>query len=263
MLGSPMTASPKIQILERAMGVLGMFGPRTPTLSMSEIAERLGMYPSTAHRLLHTLEDGGFLMRDKDSSRYALGPRLLELATQAMTDMDVRRIAEPHLRELLHEFGEAVSLGYYDNGDVVYLESLPGLHSINIATRVGARHPAHCVASGRAMLAHMPDEAERLAAGGLSSCGARSVTADDFKRDLATIRRRGYALDNATFMEGVRATASVILDHENRPISAVTVVAPSSRFPQSLMTRAGKRVQETAEAISAELRHGDTARRSV
>jgi DNA-binding IclR family transcriptional regulator len=258
-----MAPSPRIQLLERAMAVLGLFSAQRPSLSLTEIAEELEMYPSSTHRLLGTLEGGGFLMRQRESGRYQLGPRLLELAGQAMSDLDVRRLAEPHLRSLLHEFRESVSLGYYDGGDVVYLEALPGLHSINITTRIGARHPAACVASGRAMLAFLPDEAERLTAADLARCaeaGARHpFSLETLRRDLTAIRRRGYALDDATFLEGTRAAASPVLGHDDRPIAAVTIVAPSARLPQRRLAQVGRRVRETALAISDEIRHGQSS----
>jgi DNA-binding IclR family transcriptional regulator len=254
-----MAASPRIQLLERAMTVLGLFSAQRPSLSLTEIAEALEMYPSSAHRLLGTLEGGGFLMRSRESGRYRLGPRLLELAGQAMSDLDVRRIAEPHLRGLLHEFRESVSLGYYDDGDVVYLEALPGLHSINITTRIGARHPAACVASGRAMLAFLPDDAARLTVEDLRRCAGRPFTLASLRTELATVRRRGYALDDATFLEGTRAAASPVLGHDDRPIAAVTIVAPSARLPQRRLAQVGRRVRETARAISDEIRHGHSS----
>lgn len=238
------------------MTVLGLFGPTTRSLSLTEIADQLGMYQSSAHRLLLTLEGGGFLARSEESGRYRLGPRLVELADLAIPGFDVREIAKPHMQELVSEFRESVSLGYYDDGSVIYTEMVGGTQSLNISARIGARHPAPCVASGRSILAHMPEEVERLIAAGLTACGPGLKTdPDTFRREVETIRRRGYALDDATFMEGVRAVSSAVLDHENRPVAALTIVAFSARFPKTLMREAGKRTLEVAQAISAELRH--------
>lgn len=238
------------------MTVLGLFGPTTRSLSLTEIADQLGMYQSSTHRLLLTLEGGGFLARSKESGRYRLGPRIVELADQAIPGFDVRDLARPHMRDLVHEFRESVALGYYDDGSVVYIEMIGGTQSLNISARIGARHPAPCVASGRAILAHLPDEVERLIAAGLPPCGpGLSLDAAKFRREIQAVQRRGYSIDDSTFMEGVRAVSSAIMDHDDRPVAALTVVAFSARFPKSLMREAGKRTLEVAEAISAELRH--------
>jgi DNA-binding IclR family transcriptional regulator len=251
-----MAASPRIQVLERAMTVLGLFTPERPALSLVEVAKALDLYPSTAHRLLNTLEDGGMLRREDASGLYRLGVRLLELSDHVMADFDVRNIAARHLRGLVHEFGEAVSLSCFDHGYVVYLDSVLGTHAFSLVNRVGARQPAHRVASGRAMLAHLPEEAERMIDTGLEPGSPVTPMADPgrLRRELAAVAKRGYALDRGTAVEGFNAVAAAILDFSGTPVAAIAVLAPSGRIPPRSLHAIGRRVSEIATAIGDELR---------
>jgi IclR family transcriptional regulator, KDG regulon repressor len=251
-----MATSPRIQVLERAMSVLGLFTPERPALSLVEVAKALDLYPSTAHRLLNTLEDGGLLRREESSGLYRLGLRLLELSDHVMADFDVRNVAAPHLRALVHEFGEAVSLSCFDDGHVVYLDSLLGTHSFSLVNRIGARQPAYRVASGRAMLAHLPEETERLIESGLDPGSPATPMAQPtrLRGELAGIVKRGYAIDKGTAVEGFNAVAAAILDFSGTPVAAITVLAPSGRLPEKAMRTVGARVSEIAISISDELR---------
>ena len=251
-----MSSSPRIQVLERAMSVLGLFTPERPALSLVEVAKALDLYPSTAHRLLNTLEDGGLLRREEASGLYRLGLRLLELSDHVMADFDVRNIAAPYLRGLVHEFGEAVSLSCLDDGYVVYLDSLLGTHAFSLVNRIGARQPAHRVASGRAILAHLPDETERLIAGGLERGSPVTPMAQPsrLRGELAEVISRGYAVDRGTAVEGFSAIAAPVLDFSGVPVAAITVLAPLGRLPERRMRSVGVRVSEVAGAISDELR---------
>jgi DNA-binding IclR family transcriptional regulator len=251
-----MSASPRIQVLERAMTVLGLFTSQRPALSLVEVAKALDLYPSTAHRLLNTLEDGGMLRREESSGLYRLGVRLLELSDHVMADFDVRNIAAPHLRGLVHEFGEAVSLSCFDDGHVVYLDSVLGTHAFSLVNRIGARQPAHRVASGRAMLAHLPEEAERMIDSGLEPGAPVTPMADPvrLRSELAAVAKRGYAIDKGTAVEGFNAVAAAILDFSATPVAAIAVLAPSGRLPDRSMRVVGQRVSEIATAIGDEMR---------
>jgi IclR family KDG regulon transcriptional repressor len=238
------------------MSVLGLFTPERPALSLVEVAKALDLYPSTAHRLLNTLEDGGLLRREESSGLYRLGLRLLQLSDHVMADFDVRNIAGPHLRALVHEFGEAVSLSCLDDGHVVYLDSVLGTHSFSLVNRVGARQPAYRVASGRAMLAHLPEETERLIKSGLDPGSPATPMARParLRSELAGIFKRGYAIDKGTAVEGFNAVAAAILDFSAAPVAAITVLAPSGRLPDKAMRTVGARVSEIAGSVSDELR---------
>ncbi|OGO66615.1 MAG: hypothetical protein A2030_11965 [Chloroflexi bacterium RBG_19FT_COMBO_50_10] len=87
--------SESVRAVERALGVLLCFTPETPELTMTQIAEQVGIHKSTTHRLLATLEKQRFVQRDPDTGIYRLGIRLLQMAYLTLEHIDLRRLAAP------------------------------------------------------------------------------------------------------------------------------------------------------------------------
>src|SRR6266536_2591721 len=81
--------APMIQSVDRAIRILGVLqGARR--LSLSEIAARLGLPPSTTHGILKTLQAHGMVVQDRDSNRYQLGPAVLKLGNVYLDTLELR-----------------------------------------------------------------------------------------------------------------------------------------------------------------------------
>ncbi|MEA2639840.1 MAG: IclR family transcriptional regulator, regulon repressor [Chloroflexota bacterium] len=242
----------RTQAVQRALQVLDLFSLASPELSLQEISAQLGMAPSTTHRLLKTLEESGWLARVAGTELYRLGPRLLTLGGQMLMQYPVREVAAPHLRRLAHELGQTVGLARYDDGAVVYLDCVEGPGAINLTLRIGGRAPAHCVASGRALLAHMESgELLRIAARGLAPCIPDGrVDEEALILDLQRIRERGYAVDDGDWRPGVRAAAAAVLDSTRRPIVAVTAIGFAGDLTMERVDEIGRIVQGVAAQIA-------------
>lgn len=242
----------RTQAVQRALQVLDLFSLATPELSLQEISSRLGMAPSTTHRLLKTLEESSWLSRIDGTDLYRLGPKVLTLGGQMLVQYPVREVAAPYLRRLAHELHQTVGLATYDNGSSVYLDCVEGPNAINITLRVGGRAPAHCVASGRVLLAHLePGEFERLAAAGLAPCmpGA-SINLRGLRRELQLIRDRGYAVDDGDWRPGIRAAAAPVLDGTRRPLVAITTVGFAGDLSMDRVDELGGILRDVAREIS-------------
>src|SRR5512136_2364111 len=114
--------SESIRAVERALDVLLCFSRQTPELSMTQIAEQIGIHKSTVHRLLGTLEKKRFVERDPVTGVYHLGIRLLQMAYLTLEQNDLRRIAAPFLRRLLEQQRETIHLSVLDDTDVVFVD---------------------------------------------------------------------------------------------------------------------------------------------
>src|SRR5512145_2022171 len=133
-----------VRAVERALDILQCFGKDKHTLSLTQIAEQVGMHKSTIHRLLATLESKRFITRDKTTGMYQLGFRFIELASVMLKDLDVQRWAQPYLQHLSMESGETVDLAVLDGSDVIYLQVVESAQRVKIAAAVGERLPVHC-----------------------------------------------------------------------------------------------------------------------
>ncbi len=221
-------------------------------LSLTELSRTLGMHRTTLLRVLTTLQSRGYVSRDRVTDRFHLGMRVLSLASTALRGLDLRQIARPTLARLCAETQELVLLTVLDHGAVVTVECLEGSQTIALRTELGARRPAYCTASGKALLAHMEDaEREAILAAGMPSVTPRTITSADLMREhLAEIRARGYAWDDEERLEGVRCVASVVFDIEGNARGAVSIAAPSLRTSWGRMGQLGVAVCEAAREIS-------------
>jgi DNA-binding IclR family transcriptional regulator len=123
------------------------------SLTATELAEKLGLTKSTAHRLASALVDRGFLANTPRSG-YRLGPRMLALGHRASEQADIIQLARPHLESLGALTEDTVHLGVLDadRASALYLDKIPGRRRINISSRVGERHPLTCTGLGKALI---------------------------------------------------------------------------------------------------------------
>ena len=169
-------------------------------MGVSEIGRALDLSRSTAHRYVATLAALGYLQQDRESKRYRLGPRVLDLGFSAINSMDVREISAPHLQQLSDETGHTVNMAILDGGDIVYIErcraSRPGQREIDLNLHIGARLPAYCTAMGKAMLAFLPDD--RLAADPRRPRAHRARAEHDHRRGRVPGRARAASARRAS-----------------------------------------------------------------
>jgi IclR family transcriptional regulator, KDG regulon repressor len=244
-----------VRAVDRALDVLLCFTTGETALSLSEIAQRVAIHKSTVHRLLATLEARRFLQRDRATGRYRLGFQLVELASLVLLDMDLVRWAGPHTQRLAVACGETVDLATLDGDQVVYLQVIESPQRLKIAAAVGQRLPACCTASGKALLAYLPEPqvAGILAAGLPRHTESTLASAADLRRDLAATRLRGFAISEQEFEPEINAVAAPILDGSAYPIGAIAIVGPSFRMPPERMHSLGREIVAATAAITREV----------
>jgi IclR family acetate operon transcriptional repressor len=149
-----------------------------------------------------------------------------------------------------------VSVGALDDGQVLYVAIAHGQREFGIQSSPYARHPAHCTALGKALLAHLP-EAEVdaiIAARPLVALTPRTLTDPAaLAAALATVRAQGYAVDDEERTPGVICIAAPIRDHGGAVAAAVSVAGPAARLRQAGIERLAEIVREAAAAMSERL----------
>lgn len=245
----------RTQAVRRAVQILKLFSLAEPALSLQDISDRLDVPPPTAHRVIQTLEEEDLLSRIEGTDSYRLGPLLPMLATRAMAHYPIRRIAGPYLRRLAYDYEHTMVLMRYEDGQVVYLDSVEGTRPLILMLRPGSRIPAHCVAPGRASLALLDQrEIDRYLSRDLEPCTARSIVDPKaLLRELAAIRKRGYAVDDGDWVEGMRACSAAIINADGYPIATMTALAFASDLSLPRANEIGRALHDAALRVSAEL----------
>jgi DNA-binding IclR family transcriptional regulator len=241
-----------IQSVDRAIRVLtALQGARRMTLT--ELAARLELPPSTVHGLVKTLVGHGMVVQEHGSSRYQLGPAVLRLGNVYLDTLELRSKAIPWAEDLARRTGLAVRSGVLLLDDVVIIHHEPRPDGSRQMPEVGIVIPAHASSLGKAMLAFMPAEEARLVAGGplRSMTGETLTSGRELADQLATARVGGTAVEVDEAVLGECGLAAPLFDSSRTVAGAIGVVVPSGSWPVDDMTRDA--VREAARAISREL----------
>ncbi|MCG8531906.1 MAG: IclR family transcriptional regulator, partial [Desulfovibrionales bacterium] len=220
----------KISTLEKGLEVIELLA-REKTLSVTEVAQRLGQNRSASHRFLATLHELGYVLKD-ERSRYRLSLKFFEIANR-IDDIDqVRNIVRPFMRELSASHGETVNLGRLEGPDVVTIDTIPGTQVIKFDSRIGERSPAHTLGMGKSILAfRAPDELDLYIdqANFIKFTEKTITTKAQFRKELKQVRAQGYAMDDEEWTVGLRCVAIPVFN-QAIPSYAISVSGPAGRM---------------------------------
>lgn len=241
-----------VQSLQRAFFLLEILS-RTPSgLTLGELSLRTGLHKSTVHRLLGTLIALGYVRK---RGVYMLTSRLFELGARVVECADVTETVKPLLRGLSVRIGETVNLVIRDGTEslCVYTSESP-LNELRMVCRVGKRRPLYSTAAGKAILAPLPDEEiqELWESSEIVGYTPRTITRlEDFLKDLARTRARGYAVDDEENEAGVRCVAAGLTDRCGVTGASYSVSGPVSRMTPERIRFLGQELLELKEKMKS------------
>lgn len=215
-----------LRTLERGLAVLELLGTADSGCPVSEVAQRLQLPMGTTHRLLQTLLHVGYVEQDPRTRRYQLGLKILELRGATVGAMRMAAEARPLLRDLMQRTGLRAHLAVYRGGSVVYIDRVDNPTSLTQYVPLGKRAAAHATGLGKAILAHSTEEEVAALLARQALTGHTSMTITDagvLRRELATIRQRGFAFDRGESHEHTRCVAAPIFDYTGRVVAAASV----------------------------------------
>jgi IclR family transcriptional regulator, KDG regulon repressor len=244
-----------VRAVERALQILSCFDDQHQERGISEIAQAVDLHKATAHRIVTTLVNYGYLERAGDGQKYRLGLVLPELGFKVIRRMDLRREALPHMLQLVEQWDETCDLSVFDQGQVFYVEVVKGNRALSIAAAVGQRLPAYCTASGKLFLAYLPNDAlESYLSRPLISYTENTITSkEELLKRLKTIRSQGYAVDKEEMEEGVYAIAAPICNDQGKMVAAMSVPSPVSRLDDEREVEIIESLKQAALNISRRL----------
>jgi DNA-binding IclR family transcriptional regulator len=257
-VADPSASSLYVQSVEKAMKVLTAFDGSKRQLSLSEISSLTGFDMSATQRFTYTLAALGYLLKDPDSRKYELSPRLLDFTYHYLTSNELVSRATPYLQQLGSETEEATNLTVLDDTDIVFVLRIVSRNVFNAHVITGSRLPAYCTAPGLAILATLADGEidDILARTNLVPFTPSTVYQPRKIKDrIAQIRRQGYAHTEDEYFVSDISTAAAITNAHGRGIGAVNIAVARSRWQADRdEKRYADLVISTASAISARRR---------
>ncbi len=247
----------KLSSLDKSLQVIESLSKHPQGLSLSELTQMLNYPKSTIHHMLSTFLPYDYVSQDSETKKYRLGFKFLSISKILLDNMDIRKIAHKHLRELHQKCKEAVHLYILRDGYLVCLDKIqePG-GGLSLATYIGFRTDPHAAASGKILLSELTnDEVEAMYKDRpLRVYGKNTVMSlTQLYEQLENVRKQGYAIDNEEYYEGVRCIAA--------PVRAGGQIEAAISVTGSIFTMSMERINcqlvplttRTAEAISAEM----------
>ncbi|MFF9132682.1 IclR family transcriptional regulator [Streptomyces sp. NPDC014776] len=238
------------QVLAILRYLAGQAGP----VPAAAISRDVGVPRSTTYHLLDTLAREGFVVHLPEERRYGLGLSAFELGSGYSRQAPFERLARVPLARLVDRTGHNAHLAVLHGREVVYVieERAPGRPPL--VTEVGVRLPAHLTASGRAVLARLPQAQVRALFPDPSAfvrrneLGPASLSA--LRHLLTEVRRRGYATEEDEITTGFSSVAAAVLDHSAHPIAGVAVTFPGAQVDEEQRERMAAEVGRVARELT-------------
>lgn len=239
-----------VQSIAKGLAALESFAEAGHPLTLSELAQALGINNTTATRLCYTLTELGFIRRN-GQRRYHLTPRVLTLGYSTIRGLDWREIAHYYLELLCKKVGETVNLSILVGQEILYVLRIKTERILPFDLQVGSTLPVYCTSMGKVFMAFSPPERTRPI---LEKLQFRPLThrtisrMEDYFKELEQVKRKGYAINDEELSVGLRSVAAPIRDTHGWAIAAINIAVPTKRFSLNDAEKVlVPRVIETAE----------------
>ena len=254
--GRPRAAEPErgggVQSLERALGLMTALA-RLDSATLSDLALRTGTPPSTAHRLLTTLQASRYVAYDQATNLWTVGVEAFRTGSSFLRQTRVVEAARDVMRELVEQTGETANVAVPDGGEVVFVSQVETSHPIRAFFGPGARAHMHASGIGKALLAAMgrAEVERRLQKVGLPEFTPNTLASPAaLFADLEHIRARGWSLDDEERNLGMRCVAAAIHNAHGEAVAGVSISGPCARLPHERLAEVGPMVRRAAARIT-------------
>lgn len=245
-----------IRSVDRTIDIIACVAANNGALTIDQIVTAARLPKSTVFRILATLEARRFVERSPQSQTYRLGSLAVMVGARALGELDIRRIARPHIETLMEATGETVHLSMLNDDTALCIDKIDSTRSIRMSSYVGFRDPLHCSGVGKVLLAFQtePERKAILSRITLTRQTPRTITDKRLlQQQLDAIRAKGFATDIEEIEEGVGCVAAPIYDHSIRAIASVSISGPTTRINETTLDNLIPLVSRCAAAISGDL----------
>lgn len=241
-----------VQSLDRALALLDALA-KGDGISLSVLAQRVNLPPSSAYRLLQTLAARGYVeFLDRDQL-WAVGVEAFRTGMAFQRRYSIASVGRGILADLVEASGETANIAILQGYEIVFVAQIESQEPIRAFFRTGERRPAHASGIGKALLAEMPRRSvERImAVKGLEKFTARTFTQPvPFFDELRKTHIRGWALDDEERNDGMRCIAAAIFNEYGDPVAGLSVSGPVARLDDAKVHELGPKVMAAAAEVT-------------
>jgi len=234
--------------------VLASFTPNKPEATLTDIAEILGCDASTASRFAYTLEELGYLERNRETKLYRVSPKIYALTVSLSGPRNIRKVSLPFMENLRDRTGETVVLGVRDGAEIVVIEVVETKHALVPRGWVGGRVPIYCSALGKAMLIHLPSKELTKLLDTLTLIPYTEntiINRMDLLAELDITSERGWSTNKEEFTSGVISVGAPIFSGRGAAAGAICIDVPTARvLDDRVIEKIATEVMNTAKLIS-------------
>ena len=244
--------------LARGLQLLACFSRSERELTGAELSRRLEVPRASIFRLLHTLEQMGFVERVPDSPAYKLSLGVLRLGFEYLSSMELTEHGRPIVEELRNLSGFSAHLVVRDGRDVVFVQKAAGPNAVFHSIQVGARVPAHATVLGRQLLSDLdlaglrqvyPQEP-------LPAVTPRTpTTVKALKTLIDADRSTGYGISQGGFETGITTIAAPVFNEQRRVVAAVSITVPRQQISPEETEHLAPLVRQAAQQLTQRLSH--------
>ena len=245
----------QVQSLGRALSMLESLA-EADGMTLTDLAQSVGLAPSTTHRLLTTLQQHRFADFDEEYGVWVIGVGAFNVGNAFLRNRRIVVLGRPVMRRLMEDLGETVNLAIEDKDELVYVTQFESHAPMRAFFRPGRRAPMHSSAIGKAMLAEMDEErvTELLRSQGMPRFTDKTfVDPVALRSELQRIRERGWAVDDEEHTIGMRCVAATIHNEHGEVIAGISVSGPTVRVTESRLAELGGRVARAANEITEQI----------
>lgn len=213
-------------IVTKLLALLTIISETTRPLTFSELVSKSGLNKSTLHRLLTICIEESLVRYDEQRKAYLIGPKIFDLVRNAYRGYDIQAVALDEMMHLHRMSDGNVTIGIPSGMEVTYLRILESSQSIGPVQRPGMREPIHCSASGKALLAFLPDKliASKLLGYEFTRFTDRTImTTEDFRAALDVVRQNGFATNDREEYEHFFGISAPIFNYMREPIAVLNI----------------------------------------
>lgn len=236
-----------IQSLSRGLTIIELLAKAESSLSVTEISKHLSIDKSSATRLIQTLVEHGFAIKDPESRRFLIGPKMKSLVDISTEARPLKAVSMPLLQKLMEKTGENSHVAVYSQDKCLVIADIESTAQLRVVSGEGRLIPNHCTAIGKCLIAFgaypLPRE--------LPIHTPRTIISkDQLKLHLDQVRHRGYAMDDEEHEMGVRCIAAPVFNQNGEAIASIGISGPTVRVTLEKVPMLAEIVIESSKKLT-------------